>query len=469
MTIESPPPAAGEFAGLGLSEASLRVVHELGYARPTPIQTQTLPALLRGDDLLGQSATGSGKTVAFALPLLEHVELERKVLQALVLCPTRELATQVAAAIRTLGRHRPGLRVLVLAGGMQSGPQRKALEEGVHVVVGTPGRVQHHLDRGMEVFGVQTVVLDEADRMLDMGFQEAVEAILRAMPLERQTLLFSATFPPAIAQMSRAWQRRPVHVTIAEVAGEKPAIRQIAHLVAVEERQAALSAVLKSHAPASALVFCNFKESVRTVAALLVKAGFAADALHGDLEQRDRERVLAKLRNGTTRYLVATDVAARGLDIAGLAAVVNFEFPTQADAYVHRIGRTGRAGAPGLAISLVTPRDMERLRACEIAAGGALERLPLPSDAPPKPSSTPAVVATDTLFISGGRKDKLRPSDILGALTGDAHLAATDIGRIEISDRFTYVALPQRVLAKLLAQTPGLRIKGRTFRIERVQ
>ena len=225
MTIENSPAAADEFAALGLSEASLRVVRELGYARLTPIQAQSLPVQLRGDDLVGQSATGSGKTVAFALPILEHIDLKRGVVQGLVLCPTRELANQVATAIRTLGRHRPGLRVLVLAGGMPSGPQRKALEEGVHIVIGTPGRVQHHLDRGMDVIDVRTVVLDEADRMLDMGFQESVENILRALPKERQTLFFSATFPPSIATMSRTWQRRPVHVTIAEVADEKPAIR----------------------------------------------------------------------------------------------------------------------------------------------------------------------------------------------------------------------------------------------------
>lgn len=466
MTIQSPPLAAADFSALGLSEASLRVVRELGYSRLTPIQTQSLPVLLRGEDLVGQSATGSGKTVAFALPMLDRLEIDGRALQALVLCPTRELAGQVAAAIRTLGRHRPGLRVLVLAGGMPSGPQRKALQEGVHVVVGTPGRVQDHLDCGLDVAGVRIVVLDEADRMLDMGFAESVEKILRAMPTERQTLFFSATFPPSIAAMSRNWQRKPVHVTIAETADEKPAIRQIAHFVAVEERLAALLAVLHQHAPASALVFCNLKDSVRDVAAWLAKSGFAADALHGDLEQRDRDRVMAKFRNGTTQLLVATDVAARGLDIAGLAAVVNYEFPVATDTYVHRIGRTGRAGAPGLAISLVTPRDAERFGACQAALGGAIVREPVPADQVHQKATSAAM---DTLFISGGRKDKLRPSDILGALTGEAKVPAADIGRIEISDRFTYVALPQRVVVGLLAKSSNLRIKTRNFRLERVQ
>ncbi len=469
MTTESPPLVAAEFADLGLSEASMRVVRELGFTHMTPIQAQSLPVLLRGEDLVGQSATGSGKTVAFALPLLDRLDLERRSLQALVLCPTRELATQVAASIRTLGRHRPGLRVLVLSGGMPSGPQRKSLEEGAHVVVGTPGRVQDHLDHGLLVDGVRTVVLDEADRMLDMGFQESVEKILEVMPTERQTLFFSATFPSSIANMSRTWQRSPTHVKIAEEADEKPAIQQIAHLVATEDRQAALVAVLRSHTPASVLVFCNFKESVRAVATYLAKAGFEAGALHGDLDQRDRDRVMAKFRNGTTRVLVATDVAARGLDIVGLEAVVNYEFPAKPDTYVHRIGRTGRAGAPGLAISLVTPRDMDRLRACEAASGGAIDRLLVPTKVSPKAVTAAPALAMDTLFISGGRKDKLRASDILGALTGEAGLKSADIGRIEISDRFTYVAVTQKVLVGLLAKLPGLRIKGRTFRIERVQ
>jgi ATP-independent RNA helicase DbpA len=468
MTTENSPSTTDEFAALGLSEASLRVVRELGYTRLTPIQAQSLPVQLGGDDLVGQSATGSGKTVAFALPILEHIDLKRGVVQGLVLCPTRELANQVATSVRTLGRHRPGLRVIVLAGGMPSGPQRKALEEGVHIVIGTPGRVQHHLDRGMDVIDVRTVVLDEADRMLDMGFQESVENILRALPKERQTLFFSATFPASIAAMSRIWQRKPVHVTIAEIADEKPAIRQIAHVVTPDQRDAALLAVLRSHAPSAALIFCNFKESARDVATLLGEAGLSAEALHGDLEQRDRDRVMAKFRNGTTRFLVATDVAARGLDVAGLAAVINYEFPGKPDAYVHRIGRTGRAGAPGLAISLVTSRDLDRLRDCEAAAGGALERLPIPTEAS-KAQVTVSAAAMDTLFISGGRKDKLRAGDILGALTGEAGVKAADIGRIEIADRFSYVALTPRVLAGMLAKMQGLRIKTRTFRIERVQ
>ncbi len=469
MTTTQPSQSSLDFATLTLSPASQRVVRELGFATMTPIQAQALPPLLAGRDLLAEAPTGSGKTLAFSLPILDGLVLETRTVQALVLCPTRELATQVAAAIRTFGRHRPGLRVLLLCGGTPAAPQRKSLDEGVHLVVGTPGRVLDHLGKGLEFQSLRTVVLDEADRMLDMGFADAVQTILRVLPIPRQTLLFSATFPQTIAAMSRTWQREPVRVTIADDGSERPPIRQIVHVVAPQDRQAALGAVLRAHKPASALVFCNFKDSTRTVAQLLAQAGFAAEALHGDLEQRDRDRVMAKFRNGTIKILVATDVAARGLDVVGLAAVIQFEIPNAADTYVHRIGRTGRAGVPGLAIALVGPGDGDKLAACEAAVGSKIEQLPVPTHNPhhaPGPTSSAAV---DTLFIGGGRKDKLRASDILGALTGDAGLKSADIGRIEIADHLTYVAIAQPILGQLLSKVQSLRIKGRTFRIERVQ
>ncbi len=469
MTTPAETPNTPSFQDLGLSEPSLRVVRELRFDQPTPIQTLALPPLLAGRDLLGEAPTGSGKTLAFALPILEGMDLAQRTIQALVLCPTRELATQVAASIRTFGRHRPGLRVILLCGGTPAAPQRKSLEEGAHLVVGTPGRVVDHLGRGLDLATLRTVVLDEADRMLDMGFADAVQTILRALPTPRQTLLFSATLPATIAAMSRTWQRHAVHVRVAESAEHRPLIRQIVHPVAPQDRQAALGAVLRAHKPASALVFCNFKESARSVALLLAKAGFAADALHGDLDQRERDKVMAKFRNGTVRVLVATDVAARGLDVAGLAAVVQFEFAGSPEVYVHRIGRTGRAGVPGLAIALVGPGDADKLAACEAAGVGKIERQPVPTHNPhhaPGPASSAAV---DTLFISGGRKDKLRASDILGALTGEAGLQAGGIGRIEIGERLTYVAIAQPVLGQLLARLQSLRIKGRNFRIERVQ
>ena len=477
-------PTDSAFAGLGLAEASIRVVHELGYNRPTPIQARALPVLLRGEDLVGQSATGSGKTVAFGLPLLERVDLDDLTVQGLVLCPTRELAAQVGAAIRTLGRHRPGLRVLVVAGGQPSGPQRKAIEAGVHVVVGTPGRVNDLLDRELDLGGVKVVVLDEADRMLDMGFLPGVEQILEKLPETRQTVLFSATIPESIAAMSKAWQRSPTRIVITDSARNKPQIRQVAHAVTTAQRPEALRAVLadakgplglasdgSAAKAASVLVFCNFKTTVRNVATDLAEQGFAVDAIHGDLEQRDRDRVLAKFRNGSTRILVATDVAARGLDIAGIDAVVNYELPPSPEVYVHRIGRTGRAGAPGLAISLVTPNDTDRMHQGEAASGGRIVQMPLPATAPVPTTaralahSAPPVADMVTLLVRGGRKDKLRPGDVLGALTGEGGCTAEHIGLIEIHDEFAYVAVAKAMAAKVAA-LGRLRIKGRTVRIE---
>ena len=472
--------SAPTFEELGLAAPSLRVVDELGYTQPTPIQRLAIPVLLAGRDLVGQSATGSGKTVAFGLPMLERIHLQQNQVQGLVLCPTRELAAQVGTAIRTLGRHRPGLRVLVVAGGQPSGPQRKALEGGVHVVVGTPGRVLDLISKELDLQALSIAVLDEADRMLDMGFLPTVEKILAVLPKERQTLLFSATMPSAIAAMSRAWLRSPQRVTVAGTASTKPQIQHVVHHILAAQRPAALLSVLAGPdlaAAHSVLIFCNFKDSVRQVAADLAEVGHSVEALHGDLEQRDRDRVLAKFRNASARLLVATDVAARGLDIAGIDVVINFEMPPAPEVYVHRIGRTGRAGATGLAISLATSGDAERLAQAAAACGGTIEPRPVPerlvltkgsaagklgTAAAPQ---TPITAGMTTLLVRGGRKDKLRAGDILGALSGEGGCAAAEIGRIEIHDEFSYIAVTVPVSRKLIA-LGRLRIKGRTVRIE---
>ncbi len=485
-------PSSPSFADLGLPAALLQVLGELGYTLPTPIQAQTVPPLLAGRDLVGHSPTGSGKTLAFALPILAGILVPRRRVQALVLCPTRELAAQVATTIRTAGRHIPGLRVLVLGGGVPSGPQRQALEEGVHVVVGTPGRVRDHLDRGsLDAFHLQTVVLDEADRMLDMGFQEDVEHILGGLPSPRQSVFFSATWPPTVAAMSDAWQQDPAHVTIAEEASRLPDLRQVACVVDAEDKEMALRTLicagLAGPSLASALVFCNHKVSVSALTDALEDAGVAVGCLHGDLEQRERDRVMAKLRNGSVRVLVATDVAARGLDVDGLDLVVNVEIPASAIVYVHRVGRTGRAGKRGIAVSFVTSRERTKLERIEAFTGVAIESLSLgdlvaewrpaqPSaGAPPASGSAPAgaapvgAAAMETLFIGGGRKDKLRPGDILGALTGEAGFVAADIGRIEIHDRFAYVAVSRTIADAAHERLSTGRIKGRHFRVERVR
>src|SRR5450432_3428086 len=398
-----------DFRALPLSAALLAVVSELGFEKLTPIQAATIPVLLAGQDLVGQSRTGSGKTAAFALPILERLHLEVREIAALVLCPTRELSAQVAREIRRLGRRHAGLAVLVLAGGEPLGRQKAALEKGVHIAVGTPGRVLDHLRRrSLRVHRVATVVLDEADRMLDMGFQEDMEKILKALPEARQTVFFSATYPSSIASLCANHQKKPVFVKIESEPEQTSEITQLVVSAETEQKVSALRWVLATYRHESALVFANLKVTVAEVAKVLAEAGVAADSLHGDLEQYDRDRVMAKFRNASTRVLVATDVAARGIDIANLDLVVNFDLPSQPEVYVHRVGRTGRAGKTGLAVSLATSREQGKLQTIEEFAGAKL--IPLAREAVPRGEKAALAQALErdakmaTLRISGGRK-----------------------------------------------------------------
>ncbi|HYP99812.1 MAG TPA: ATP-dependent RNA helicase DbpA [Polyangiaceae bacterium] len=462
---------ATDFAELALSPALLAVVAELGFEKLTPIQAQAIPALLEGKDLVGQSRTGSGKTAAFALPILQRVRLETREIAALILCPTRELSAQVAREIRRLGRRHAGLTVVVLSGGEPVGRQRGALEKGAHIAVGTPGRVLDHLRRrSLRVHRVGTVVLDEADRMLDMGFQEDMEQILRALPAQRQTVFFSATYPSSIAELCRKHQKDPVFVKVEAEPEQAPEIRQLLVPVEAEQKIGALRWVLARFPHESALVFANLKVTVAEIAKVLTESGVSADSLHGDLEQYDRDRVMAKFRNASTRVLVATDVAARGIDVADLDLVVNFDLPSQPDVYVHRIGRTGRAGKVGLSVSLRTSREEGKVRAIEEFTGQTLtvtEREAVPRGekaAIAKSLERDAKMAT--LRISGGRKDKVRPGDILGALTGEAGgLDASDVGKIEIHDHFSYVAVSKSVSRGAQQSLSAGRIKGRKFQV----
>jgi ATP-independent RNA helicase DbpA len=472
-----------DFRSLSLSAALLQVVDELGFTKLTEIQAQAIPVLLARRDLIGQSQTGSGKTAAFALPILEQLRVDRqRVLQALVLCPTRELCAQVARETRRLGRRHAGLQVLTVAGGEPLRAQTYALERGVQIVVGTPGRVLDHLRRGsLQLQHLSTLVLDEADRMLDMGFQADMEQILECTPTTRQTVFFSATFPRSIETMSANYQRDPVRVTIADSARERPAIRQWYVEVEQPNKLAALRRLLHQHAHEAALIFANLKVSVAEVEQALTEAGISAAGIHGDLFQSDRDRVLAMFRNGSTRVLVATDVAARGIDVENLDLVINFDLPTRFDVYLHRIGRTGRAGKAGVAISLVTSRERTRVTALEEALNVSLERLPREPDAAasareddaagPQPTAAAAQqAAMETLRISGGRKQKVRPADILGALTGEAGgLAGAEIGKIEIHDHFSYVAVAKRVSQQAHRGLSEGRIKGRRFQVARVK
>ncbi|MFT5289890.1 MAG: ATP-independent RNA helicase DbpA [Planctomycetota bacterium] len=464
------PGVESSFEALSLSPKLLEVVRQLGYERPTPIQVEAIPVLLAGRDLVGQAQTGSGKTAAFALPILDGLDLDARTLQALVLCPTRELAAQVAREFRKLGRAHPGLSVLELVGGQPARPQREALQRGVHIAIATPGRLLDHIQRkALDVETVRTVVLDEADRMLDMGFGEDVGRILGSLRGQRQTALFSATFPDSIEELSQRFQRNALRVTVDAVSESQTDIRQMQLVVNAEDGLHALSWVLNAHPHESALVFCNFKATVARLVQALASAGVSVARLDGDLDQFHRDQVLACFRNQSVRILIATDVAGRGLDVEGLDLVINYELPSQPEIYVHRIGRTGRAGQQGVAVSLTRGRGDTRLDAVEELVGtklGLLKR-----DAGNDPGLTALLkraargAKNATILISGGRKDKVRAGDILGALTGQgSSLSGKDIGKIEVQDRLAYVAVARRHQGEAVHLLNRGRIKGKKFR-----
>jgi ATP-independent RNA helicase DbpA len=444
------------FTDFGLSSGLLNVLTELGFTSPSPIQSAAIPLILAGKDLRGQAATGSGKTAAFGLPILERVlAMPEAWPHALILCPTRELASQVAREIRKFGRKIPSLHVLELVGGAPSGPQRRALERKVHVIVGTPGRVLDHLSKGaLKLADMSFVVLDEADRMLDMGFSEDMEEILSQCHAKRQTLLFSATFPDAIAAFSESFQRDPE--TVKTASEERPRIEEFKVLGAEDEKANVLEGVLKRELPNAAIVFCNQKVTVADLTAEMRERGIPCTALHGDLEQHDRDCRMALFRNGSAPVLIATDVAARGLDVQGLDLVVNFDLP-DSDVYIHRIGRTGRAGKSGRAVSFVLPAQERRFSSMAAYDFNVPEAAEFPA---PK---------MRTLWIGGGRKDNMRPGDILGSLTGQgAGLPGNQIGKIEIHDRFSYVAVASDVAELAMQRLLNGRMKGRKVRVEAV-
>ena len=460
-------PPASTFAALSLSPALLQGIDALGYTQPTAIQAQSLPAILDGRDLIGQAPTGSGKTAAFGLGVLHRLDPAKIQTQALVLCPTRELADQVGKQLRKLAVGIPNLKVSVLCGGMPLAPQLASLAtHDPQVVVGTPGRVQELLrKKALHLRGVRTLVLDEADRMLDMGFEEQIREVVGKTPKERQTLLFSATFPDSIRTLAEAMLREPVRATVE--GGEQPAsIEQLFFEVEPTRKTPLLAALLLEFRPESCVVFCNMRRDTEEVVTSLEHYGFTALALHGDMEQRDRDEVLVRFANRSCSVLVASDVAARGLDVADLAAVVNYELPTDPDTYLHRIGRTGRAGKAGLALSLCAPREMGRADAIEAHLGAKLRwqrATPLAGKA-----KNVAPAAMVTLRIDAGKTDKLRPGDIVGALTGDAGLPVAAVGKIDVFATRSYVAIARDKAGAALARLREGRIKGRRFRINRL-
>lgn len=454
------------FDQLGLSPAMLANLTRLGFASPTPVQAASIQPAVAGRDIIAMAKTGSGKTAAFGIGLIERLNIRHFAVQGLVLCPTRELADQVAKALRELARARDNVKILTLCGGVAIGPQIGSLSHGAHLVVGTPGRVQDHLRKGtLSLDKLSTVVLDEADRMLDMGFSEAINDILAQTPAQKQTLLFSATWPDAIRTLSEAFQVDPVDVRVAD---SEPALDIAERFYEIQPGQQtdALAALLSEYQPASCIAFCTTKQQCDEIEAALNGRGFSALALHGDLDQRDRDAVLARFANQSCAVLLATDVAARGLDIKSLPLVVNVEPARDSEIHTHRVGRTGRAGEKGVAVTFCTPSQGHRVSRLEAIAGQSLAW-----------GDTPALLATPdhpveparrTLCIAGGRKDKVRPGDVLGALTGEAGLAGSAVGKIDLFEFQCYVAVNRDVAQKALKRLEAGKIKGRKFRVRMV-
>jgi ATP-independent RNA helicase DbpA len=454
-----------EFAQLKLIEPLQRALAEIEYITMTPVQAAGLPAVLAGQDVVAQAATGSGKTAVFGLGLLAALDASAIKLQGLVLCPTRELADQVSREIRRLARFIPNVKVLTLCGGIPLRPHLASLAHEPHIVVGTPGRILELIQKdALPLQSLKMFVLDEADRMLDMGFADAIDSILERLPARRQTLLFSATMPTSIREISRQFQREPVDVTIANELDAAP-IEQIFFEVSPESKLDALEALLLTYRPESTVVFCNTRQDVRMVAGELAARGFAVLALHGELDQREREEMLVRFANRSCSVLIASDVAARGLDIADLAMVINFDIASDADTHLHRVGRTGRAGRSGIALSLCSPREATRAATIQDRLHEDLQWRKVPQ---PQASSGPLFPPFVTLAVDAGRKDKLRPGDLLGALTGDAGLPATAVGKIDVFPTRTYVAVKRGLDGQALQRLRAGKIKGRTFRIRRI-
>jgi ATP-dependent RNA helicase DeaD len=518
---------ARSFESLGLSTETLRALGELGFEEPTPVQAEAIPALLDGRDMMAQAQTGTGKTAAFALPIIERLSGRTPGPEALILAPTRELAVQVAEAVHRFGKYR-SLQVVAVYGGQPIDRQLRALSRPVDVVVGTPGRLMDHMRREtLKLSQVRFVVLDEADEMLDMGFLEDIELILSALPKDRQTSLFSATLPKRITDLATRYLRDPVRVQVEPEQVSVPLITQSYYEVVPRAKLEALTRILDLEDPSSAMIFCRTKIEVDEVTQALQGRGYAAEAIHGDLSQMMRDRVMARFRAGTATLLVATDVAARGLDVEHVSHVINYSMPGDTESYVHRIGRTGRAGRTGEAISLVTPRERRLLRWIERAVGQRLEsrRVPTASDVAarqrerlaatlqeiiemeelesamtlvdelaayydpslvaaaaislliePEPEEADLPVNTSgvergmaRLFVNVGSKDGLRPSDVVGAIANEAKIPGKSIGVIEIKDTYSFVEIPEPLVSRVVAALGRTRLRGRDVRVEVAQ
>lgn len=456
------------FSSLNLKADLIKNLESMEYHEMTPIQQQSLPSVLAGKDVIAQGKTGSGKTAAFSLGILNQLNVKKFAIQSLVICPTRELADQVAKEIRKLARTIHNIKVLTLCGGMPFGPQIGSLEHGAHIIVGTPGRIEEHVRKQTLLLDqVEILVLDEADRMLDMGFQDSLDAILEDCPKDRQNLLFSATFPDKIQEIASRIMQDPLLVQVESQEEHSSITQHFFKIDSNEDRLYAVRLLLMKYEPESAVLFCNTKRETQELANELANYGFSTVALHGDLEQRDRDQTIVRFANKSASVLVATDVAARGLDIENLDAVINVQLARDSEVHVHRIGRTGRAGNQGLAFSLFTDKESFKKSQIEEYLGQSFEVKSLPNEnVLDKPVYYSEMV---TLQIDGGKKQKVRPGDILGALTGRDGISGAEVGKINMADNWSFVAVKRDSAKLALKKISEGKLKGRSFRVRRLR
>jgi ATP-dependent RNA helicase DeaD len=517
------------FEDLKLSSEILKAVENKGFEEATPIQAQSIPYIMEGRDIIGQAQTGTGKTAAFGIPILEKLSHEEKAIQAMVICPTRELAIQVAEEIRELAKYKRGVDILPIYGGQPIDRQIKALKKRPQIIVGTPGRVMDHMNRGtLKIDKVRTVVLDEADEMLDMGFIDDIVTILKAVPEGRQTLLFSATMPRPILELTKRFQKNPKHIMVVHKELTAPKIEQVYYEVKEKTKAEVLSRLIDMYNPKLSLVFCNTKRKVDDLVAELQGRGYFADGLHGDLKQVQRDRVMSKFRNGSVDVLVATDVAARGIDVENIEAVFNYDLPQDEEYYVHRIGRTARAGRGGRAFTFVVGREIYKLRDIQRYAKAkiALKKAPSSEDVEEVRTNiflekvkeiinennlsqyvntierlagedytsieiaaallkmsignkekevqheeadyenTGAEAGMVRLFINIGRSQNIRPGDIVGGIAGETGIPGKLIGSIDIYDKYTFVEVPREYANDVIKVMKDNQIKGKRINIE---
>ena len=521
-----------KFDVLDLNPSILRAVEEMGFEEMSPIQAKAIPVLLTGKDVIGQAQTGTGKTAAFGIPLLQRINPKERHLQAIVLCPTRELAIQVAEEIRKLANFMHGIKILPVYGGQEIAKQIRSLKSGVQIIIGTPGRVMDHMRRKTVKFDtVNTIILDEADEMLNMGFREDIETILSQTPEERQTVLFSATMPGPILEIARTYQKHAETIRVVKKELTVPKIEQYYYEVTQRNKEDVLSRLLDMYNPKLSLVFCNTKKQVDELTSALQGRGYFAEGLHGDLKQQQRDRVMHSFRNGKTEILVATDVAARGIDVDDVEAVFNYDVPQDDEYYVHRIGRTGRAGREGRAFTLVVGRELYKLKDIMRYCNTKIKAQPIPSlnDVTAVKADkildkivdiiqnedlakyidmiderlnegdftsldiaaaflkismgdditraedvknnedfgdTGAEVGMVRLFINLGKKQNVKPGDILGAIAGETGMPGKLIGSIDMYDKYTFVEVPREYASDVIQVMKSAKIKGKSINIE---